>query len=95
MRRQRRASAEDIPVSFLRLVVVTLLAAWGGGGGGGGCQVVVLAAQYNTSAAASWIELEVDDTFSGRNGNDYLVPTVRVRCICTVCLCTVCDLSIL
>lgn len=24
--------------------------------------------QYNTSAANSWIQLEADDTFSGRNG---------------------------
>lgn len=28
----------------------------------------VRAAQYNTSAANSWIQLEADDSFSGRNG---------------------------
>ena len=29
---------------------------------------VVNAAQYNTSADSSWIQLEAEDTFSGRNG---------------------------
>lgn len=28
----------------------------------------VRAAQYNTSAANTWIQLEADDSFSGRNG---------------------------
>lgn len=32
------------------------------------CSSEVRAAQYNTSAANSWIQLEADDSFSGRNG---------------------------
>lgn len=42
---------------------------------------VVHAAQYNTSAASSWVQLEAEDTFSGRNGE---IPTNVYGNICSV-----------
>lgn len=38
----------------------------------------VSAAQFNTSAANSWIQLEADDSFSGRNGESSFDSTLPI-----------------
>lgn len=73
--RLSRAMRRQKPLCVCYLLVITLSG-------------VVNAAQYNTSAASSWIQLEAEDTFSGRNGESPTnIPIMHGNIRTTISLC--------